>query len=150
MDRSELIGDPIREIDRVHHDLTERVAATSWGSVGEVLNLGAAVLLHASLERFVVRPRHGFLDPVAITDLEADHERMTRDLVTLAELWRTEPGSPDVATLASAIFERLRAHLARDDRAIYRPLVRLERARQAALGRQDGRYDPCHRKAPGD
>jgi hypothetical protein len=114
------------EIRRIHQDLAERVAEASGECVGEVLNLGSAVLLHGALERLAVLPRLHLLDPAVVRELEVEHARLADDLRTLGELWRTTPTSPDVQSLSDAVFRHLREHLRRDARMLYGSLARLQ------------------------
>lgn len=119
--------DVLDQVARLHQELAERAAYGSWESVGAVLNLGTAVLLHGTLERWLLHPSHRLLDPAVIRELDGEHARLADDLETLDDLWRSSPGSPDVEVLAEALFRRLRDHLERDERTLYGPLARLRR-----------------------
>jgi hypothetical protein len=122
-------SDPLDDVRRIHQDLAERVAEGSWESVGAVLSLGAAVLLHGALERLAILPGHPLLDPAVVRDLEDEHDRLADDLRTLGELWRTSPSSPDVPPLADALYRHLGEHLQRDARLLYGSLARLQHLR---------------------
>lgn len=98
---------------------------TRSGDVQAVLNLGAAVLLHASLEPAHLERVLRLVDPTVRRELADEHEHLEEDLDLLQELNDTEPEAEDVALLADAVLARLRAHLERDERTLYRPLDRL-------------------------
>jgi len=127
------------EIHRIHQELAERAADGGRESVDAVLYLGAAVLLHGLLERLALHPGRELLDAAALRELEAEHARLSDDLRTLRELSLTSPASPDVETLAAAVFARLDGHLRRDARILYGPLARLARLRHDRAAPQPGR-----------
>jgi hypothetical protein len=108
-----------------HHALSELAAATSPGNVEAVLNLGAAVLMHALLEPAVLDPVLRLVDRSVRESLRDEHVALGDDLALLAEIHRGGDPGGDAEILASALHARLTAHVARDERTLYRPLGRL-------------------------
>ncbi len=93
-------------------------------AVPAVLDLGAAVLLHGMLEHELDSLRHPLLDDVVRAQLQREHDEFAEDLELLDSLWRQEPSSSDLASLSAAVLERLKQHLAKDQRMTYDPLER--------------------------
>ncbi len=114
-----LLSPALEELSRLHGDLLARAERLAPSDVSAVLNLGAAVVLHGFLERAYLQPRCPLLDSAVITEMAAEHDHLAAHLPLLDELFRAEPGSPDVGPLSAALLERLRAHLARDNRVFY-------------------------------
>lgn len=110
---------------RYHRWLLDLATRTTSDDVQAVLNLGAGVVLHGSLEPAHLQEVLRFVDPTVLRTLTIEHEQLAADLDLLEELAETEPDSEDVRLLAAALLERLRAHLARDERTLYRPMARL-------------------------
>lgn len=108
-----------------HRWLMRQAERTRSGDVQAVLNLGAAVLMHASLEPTHLQRVLRLVDPWVVRELECEHERLEEDLELLQELNDSDPQAQDVGLLADAVLARLRAHLERDERTLYRPLYRL-------------------------
>lgn len=114
-----------------HHRLLELARDTDSSDVAAVLALGTAVLLHGSLEPAHLSRALSLADPVVREELRSDHSILDESLRLLGELQESEPGSPDVDALAAAVLARVRAHLERDDRTLYRAANRLDAVRAA-------------------
>ena len=106
-----------------HRALIDLAAALIPDDVPAVRILGAAVLLHGLLEPACLAPILRLVDPAVRQALEDEHEQLRADLLLLGELQGREDS--DALVLASALHERLRHHLDRDERTLYRPLGRL-------------------------
>lgn len=109
----------------LHKWLAELARDTSPVDVHAVLNLGAAVVLHGSLEPCHLGRVLRLADPAVVADLEADHSRLHKDLVFLHEQTHSGADAQEQAALAAGLLEALRRHLDRDERTLYRPLSRL-------------------------
>ena len=116
--------DPQAAADR-HRSLVALAADTASDDIQAVLNLGAAVLVHGSLERLHLQRVLQLVDPSVLRELEQEHQRLEEHLDLLRELQQSEPGAEDVTILAAALLERLRQHIDRDERTLYRPMARL-------------------------
>jgi hypothetical protein len=111
-------ADLIRQLADAHHGLARRVASAADLSPRAVLDLGAAVLFHGAVERELLFP----LSPLEFevqAEFVARHAQLADDLALLESLIETDPDSPDVAILASALHARLKEHISRDDRVFY-------------------------------
>lgn len=108
-----------------HRALLELAASTRPENIEAVLNLGAAVLMHGLLEPAVLEPVLRLVDPSVREALRDEHTALADDLALLAELHRDGSQAADAEALAGALHARLREHLARDERTLYRPLGRL-------------------------
>lgn len=95
------------------------------GDVVGILDVGSAVLFHGGLEAAALHAWNPLLDRSVLRALRDEHARLSEELGCLEELWRDDPDAPDVAALAAALRRRLIDHLERDERLVYRPLVRL-------------------------
>lgn len=108
-----------------HRALIDLAATTTPTDVPAVRILGAAVLLHGLLEPACLAPILRLVDPTVRQQLAEEHEQLNADLSLLGELHRSDDA--DAPVLASALHERLRRHLDRDERTLYRPLGRLSK-----------------------
>ena len=113
-----------RRVQQLHARLLTRAAETSASDVDAVLNLGAAVLLHGTLEATHLDLVWSWVDPHVRVELENEHDDLARDLDFLAELAASDPGSEDLSLTTEALRRRLQQHIKRDDRVLYRPLSR--------------------------
>jgi hypothetical protein len=139
----------LAEAARQHRGLIERAAATRWEDVVAVLNIGAAVALHGLLERAVIFPASKYLSVAAAQQRIDDHERLAAELGCLEELSgptfddgsgpaRGDDG--DLEAMSRAVLDRLRSHLERDERVLYRPLVSLGLISAADFSRQSDKH----------
>jgi hypothetical protein len=108
-----------------HRALAELAVSTHPDNVEAVLNLGAAVLMHALLEPAVLDPVLRLVDRTVRESLRDEHAALGEDLALLAQLHRDGDLGGDAEVLARALHARLTAHVARDERTLYRPLGRL-------------------------
>jgi hypothetical protein len=120
-------------VTRAHGRLARRLAEAR-PEPRDVLDLGTAVILHGALERRLLLAPSPVLDQAALAQLEEEHARLEDDLELLESILETNPDSPDVAPLCTALLERLRDHVARDDRVLYR----LARGVRAEAGKEPG------------
>ena len=109
----------VTRVARAHVRLARRLAAAP-PNPADVLDLGTAVVLHGALERRWLLSLRPMLDKAAIAQLDEEHERLEDDLDLLESIVEANPDSPDVASLCTALLERLRDHVARDERVLYR------------------------------
>jgi hypothetical protein len=109
-----------------HRSLIALAAETRSGNVQAVLNLGAAVLLHGLLEPTHLGAILRLVDPTVRFELQQEHAGLESDLALLAELNRSGDATEDSEALAGALLVRLRNHVQRDERTLYRPLGRLQ------------------------
>jgi hypothetical protein len=119
---------PTASVVDQHLALTELALETSPDDVQAILNLGSAVLLHGLLEPACLQAVLRIVDPAVRQQLNDDHDGLRADLALLAELHRGEEAAGeagDTQALAAALHARLRQHVERDDRTLYRPLGRL-------------------------
>jgi hypothetical protein len=119
MDESPRNAVLIQQLARAHGGLARRAAAADSLAPASVLDLGAAVLFHGAVERELLFPVSPFLASEVQTEDAARHAQLADDLALLESLIDTDPDSPDVGILASALLARLKAHIARDDRVFY-------------------------------
>ena len=108
-----------------HRHLLELAAATRADDLQAVLNLGAAVLLHAALEPAHLRRVLALIDPAVLEELQDQHVQLEHDLRFLRELAEGDPHSEDLELMTSAVLERIRSHIERDQRTLYGPMARL-------------------------
>lgn len=106
-------------VTRAHGRLARRLA-DARPEPRDVLDLGTAVILHGALERRVLLAPSPVLDQAAVAQLDEEHARLEEDLELLESILEANPDSPDVGPLCRALLERLREHVARDDRVLYR------------------------------
>ena len=125
MDRAESFD--LERLAAFEHDVSDRLALVEKNPAA-VLDAGREVLAFAAIEERLLFPILPLLDPVARAELSIEHEHLADDMQLLESLITGSPESPDVAALASALADRLRAHLARDGRLIAQA-VRLARRR---------------------
>ncbi len=106
-------------VTRAHGRLARRLAEAR-PDPREVLDLGTAVILHGALERRILLAQAPVLDQAAVAQLDEEHARLEEDLELLESILASNPDSPDVESLCDALLGRLRGHVARDDRVLYR------------------------------
>lgn len=122
----------VSRVTRAHVRLARRLAQAR-PRPADVLDLGTAVILHGALERRWLLALRPMLDQAAIAQLDQEHERLDDDLELLESILDASPDSPDVGPLCAALLERLREHVARDERVLYR-LARSAHAESVATG----------------
>lgn len=108
-----------------HHGLRRRVERLRAASPEAVLGIGAAVVFHGALEEQWLHRSSAVLEPAIIEQLASEHARLTDDLELLESLFDSTLDSSDLASLSHALLDRLRAHIARDDRVFYQSLPKL-------------------------
>jgi hypothetical protein len=81
--------------------------------------------MHGLLEPAVLSPVLRLVDPAVRESLRDEHAALRDDLALLAELHRDGAQNDDAEALAGALHARLREHVDRDERTLYRPLGRL-------------------------
>ncbi len=118
------------EAERAHRALIVRAERTSCRCPEAVLNLGATIAAHAAHLSYL-RRLNRFVDELILEELSVDHRRLAEDLELLESLARSAPDSPDIEPLASALVERIRALLEREQRIFYQPLLRLAQGDEA-------------------
>lgn len=94
-------------------------------STDVLLSLGAGVRVHQVMMELIPESLRAVADEAVVAELGAEAKRLDENLDYLKSLRAAEPHSPDVAPLAAALLERIRQHLERCDRALFRPLQRL-------------------------
>jgi len=109
---------------RCHRELIEQATAVSPRHLGEVLALGARVVAHTAAEGELFALNR-LLEEVVLVQLVAEHRCIAEDLRFLTGLVDSNPDSPDIQALSSALLTRIRQLLAREDRGFYQPLLRL-------------------------
>lgn len=119
------------EIAALHDWLALLASETSASDPQAVLNLGAGVVLHGSLEGFHLARVLRLADPAVVVELEADHARLHKDLLFLREQAAAGADGEELRQLSTGLLEALRRHLDRDQRTLYRPLGRLLELPQA-------------------
>lgn len=128
-----------QRVQELHQRLLERAKETSASDFDAVLNLGAAVLLHGTLEATHLDLVWNWVDPNVRVELENEHGELAHDLDFLTELSQTDPGSEDLILTAKALSRRLKRHIERDERILYRPLSRyVELEREERSGQENG------------
>ena len=112
------------ETSKLQHKLVDRARQTTCHCPSSVLNLGAAVASHSMI---VARlwELHPFIEDIVAEEIAAEHLRIDQDLELLETLSRSAPDSTDIGPLASALLDRIRALLEREDRVLFKPLLRL-------------------------
>lgn len=118
----------LRRAAREHRRLERQIAASDDLDPAAILTLGSAVLLHGLFEEAHLFPAHRLLDPSVRDLLAADHEQIGDSLALLEELIAAPAPGADLPSLAAALVDHLRRHVARDARVLYRPLERLAAA----------------------
>jgi hypothetical protein len=109
----------VSRVVHAHQRLMRRLA-TAKPNPADVLNLGTAVILHGTLERRWLIGLRPLLDRAAAAQLDEEHVRLEEDLELLESIFETCPDSPDVGPLCGALLDRLREHVDRDERVLYR------------------------------
>lgn len=114
------------QLVRANARFLHRAFRTDEASVAAVLNLGVGVVLLDQMTQCMMDSLTPLLDEGVLDRLAADEQDLSENLDHLDSLSATDPHSPDVNALAGALIERIRAHLERKDRVIYRPLKLLD------------------------
>jgi hypothetical protein len=91
------------------------------------LSLGAGVRVHQVMVELIPDSLRSVADEGLIEALGVESRRLEENLDFLKSMSETEPRSPDVGPLSAALVERIREHLERSDRALFRPLEHLYR-----------------------
>lgn len=107
-----------------HRSLLSRARATECHCPDATLGLGVALELHRAMMGLVPDSARAFLDENVVDELDAEGESIAENLAHLASLSESEPGASEIDPLAAALLRRIRAHLERYDRAVFRPLRR--------------------------
>jgi len=108
---------------RSHEVLLARARSTSGECSSAVLNLGSAVAFQAACTARLL-DENSFVDPTVLEELSQERRRLVDDLELLEHLDTSSPGCADVRTLATAIVARMQHLLEREQRALYRPILR--------------------------
>lgn len=116
---------PFAEVAALHQWLADLASDTDSADPQAVLNLGAAVVLHGSLEPWHLARVLRLADPAVVTELQTDHTRLHKDLQFLREQARAGADADELEQLCAGLLVALRRHLDRDQRTLYRPLSRL-------------------------
>lgn len=111
---------------REHRRLARRAGDTPDSDFAAVLALGLAVSMHGVVEQIGLYAANRFLDPSVVERLREEHRRLADDLAFFEQLLGSKPDSEDLPALSQALLQRLRVHLERDERLLYRPLERLD------------------------
>jgi hypothetical protein len=90
-----------------------------------LLALGAGVRIHHVMMELIPDSLRSVADEGLIAELGVEATRLDENLDYLKSLCAAEPQSPDVAPLTAALLDRIRQHLERCDRVLFRPLQRL-------------------------
>ena len=112
--------------------LLARAKRTSGESADAVLNLGAGIVFLNQMTNCLVGSLESLLDEAVQQQLAADERDLAENLDHLDVLCDTEPDSADIAALATALVERMREHLERKDRVVFRLLKHLDSLPQGA------------------
>ena len=75
--------------------------------------------------------RHPFIEEIVTEEISAEHRRIDDDLDLMETLSESAPGSSDIDPLAEALIERIRALLDREERVLFRPLLRVSTRMEA-------------------
>ena len=118
---------------RIHRCLVDRARATDAGNPEAVLNLVAAVVLHALFERASVFRNARYVSAELQETLEREHAELLEALGLMEELGDDTVDRDDLLTLSAVVYENALHHVERDDRVIYGSLARLD-AFSAASG----------------
>lgn len=112
------------EAAKFQRKLIDRAWHTKCSCPHSVLNLGAAVAAHS---RLVARlwERQPFIEDIVSEEISAEHLRLEQNLELLETLSRSDPDSTDIVPLTNALLDRIRALLEREERVLYKPLLRL-------------------------
>jgi len=114
----------LAEMARANRALIHRAQRSECHCPSAVLNLGASVAslsTHASCLFELNR----LLDEVVLDELLAERHSLADDLELLESMSEANTQSPDIEPLAAALLSRIEKLLAREDRVLYRPLLRL-------------------------
>lgn len=129
----EALRQSLSRLAEAHRSLLSRARTTECACVDATLSLGVALELHRAMIGFFPEPARAFLDENVVAEIDAEGGRIAENLAHLASLRESDPASSEIEPLAAALLRRMRAHLERHDRAVFRPLSRfyLERASDA-------------------
>ena len=115
----------LTEMAQAHRKLIKHAQRMdSIQTANEVISLGAEVAAHVAATA-ELRSQNRVLDVVITEELDGEHRKLAEDLCLLETLNETNPESVDVETLTSALLTRIQTLLEREQRMIYRPLLRL-------------------------
>lgn len=109
-----------------HRCLVDRARATDAGNPDAVLNLVAAVVLHALFERASVFRNARYVSAELQETLEREHAELLEALGLMEELGDDAADRDDLLTLCAVVYENALHHVERDDRVIYGSLARLD------------------------
>jgi hypothetical protein len=117
-----------RTLSRVagaHAALLDESRRIERSSVDVTLSLGAALRLHQVMLELIPDPLRSFANEEIVAELGIEERGLAENLDYLKSLHAAEPNSPDVNPLAAALLDRIRQHLERSERVLFRPLQRL-------------------------
>lgn len=117
-----------RTLSRVigaHAALLDESRRIERSSVDVALSLGAALHLHQVMLELIPDPLRSFANEEIVGELGLEARSLAENLDYLRSLHAAEPDSPDVDPLAAAVLDRIRQHLERSERMLFRPLQRL-------------------------
>lgn len=117
-----------RTLSRVagaHAALLDESRRIERSSVDVTLSLGAALHLHQVMLELIPDPLRSIASEEIVAELGIEQRSLAENLDYLRSLHAAEPDSPDVEPLAAALLDRIRQHLERSDRVLFRALQRL-------------------------
>ncbi|MCP4203224.1 MAG: hypothetical protein GY769_14975 [bacterium] len=109
---------------KANRALIHRAQRTDCHCASAVLNLGASVA-SLSTRASCLFELNRFLDEAVLEELLAERRSLADDLDLLESLSEANSTSPDSEALATALLGRIENLLAREDRVLYQPLLRL-------------------------
>lgn len=112
------------EAAKFQRQLIDQARQTESSRPAAVLDLGAAVVSHSKHVEGLWG-QHPFIEEIVAEEISAEHRQIDEDLELLANLSQSDPESTDIVPLASALLERIRALLEREERVLYKPLLRI-------------------------
>ncbi|MEJ2085614.1 MAG: hypothetical protein P8Y44_08035 [Acidobacteriota bacterium] len=112
------------EAAKLQRRLIDRARQTRCRCPASLLNLGVAMACHARLvER--LWDRHPFIEEIVTEEISAEHRRIDDDLDLLETLSDSATESSDIDPLSKSLIARMQALLEREERVLFRPLIRV-------------------------